>query len=158
MKSIIKTTVLVATFVLGTTSVFAQTTKTANLAVTASVAANCVITAPTALDFGAWDPVTASAAQGEVTPGVVTVSCTKGTSATLSLPASGTMSNGAGGTIAFNLFKADGSTPWGSTVLSFAAGKAAQNTSVRGEIPATVANLDVPVGTYNGTVVASIQY
>ena len=126
------------------------------IAVTATVAKNCTVTNGT-LDFGAYDPIVANATvpKNDTAPASISVSCTKGTSATVTLATTTPLTNGTD-TLAFALFSDAGhSVAFAAPVLSFAAGKAAQAVSVYGQI---AAGQDVSTGSYNGVVTATITY
>jgi len=144
-------------------------TATTNLGVTASVADNCIIsTADVA--FGAYDPIVDNATAGRLGSGTVTVTCTTGASAVVTL---GLGANDSGGTAAdpsrrladgsnflnYTLWSDSGrSAEWGNTE---ATGKADTGTgtasahTVWGTIhPAQ----NVPRGNYSDTVVATVTF
>ena len=142
-------------------------TATANLAVSATVTNNCTIsTAP--LAFGSYDPVVANASADLDGTGTVTVACTKGSSATIGLGlgsnASGTtrrMTDGSSNFLTYELYQDSGrSTVWGNSgsgLLSpvAAPSKAARDFTVYGRV---TSNQDVPAGSYNDTVVATVNF
>ena len=159
MNRLMKTTALFALLTVAAVPMFAGSAP-ATLNLTASVSAVCTMTAPTTLDFGSYDPVVTNAAtaKNETTPGALSLSCTKGTAYQLGFAApSGTLSNGAGGTLNFNLFSdSTHATAFGTNVVSgSAASKTAIAVSVYGQLPA---NQDVPTGNYTGTAVATVNY
>jgi spore coat protein U-like protein len=142
-------------------------TATANLNVSATVTNNCTISTA-ALAFGSYDPVVAHASANLDGTGTVIVACTKGATATIAL---GLGSNASGsvrrlkdaGTnfITYEMYLDSGrSTVWGTSganLLSTGAApsKTARNFTVYGRIPS---NQDVPAGTYNDTVVATVNF
>jgi spore coat protein U-like protein len=142
-------------------------TATANLGVSATVTNNCTISTA-ALAFGSYDPVVAHASANLDGTGTVTVACTKGATATIGL---GLGSNASGavrrmkdaGTnyITYELYGDSGrSTVWstsGPGLLSTGAApsKAARNFTVYGRVSS---NQDVPAGSYNDTVVATVNF
>jgi spore coat protein U-like protein len=142
-------------------------TATANLGVSATVTNNCTISTA-ALAFGSYDPVVANASTNLDGTGTVTVACTKGASATIGLGlgsnASGStrrMGDGATNYLTYELYQDSGrTTVWGNAgagLLSPAAApsKAARNFTVYGRV---TSNQDVPAGTYNDTVVATVNF
>jgi spore coat protein U-like protein len=149
----------------GTTA--SAATATANLASSATVANNCTISTA-ALAFGSYDPVGTHAAANLDGTGTVIVACTKGATATLALGlgsnASGStrrMTDGSSNYLTYELYLDAGrSTVWGTSganLLSTGAApsKAARNFTVYGTV---ASNQDVPAGTYNDTVVATVNF
>jgi spore coat protein U-like protein len=148
-------------------TVASAATATANLGVSATVTNNCTISTA-ALAFGSYDPVVAHASTDLDGTGTVIVACTKGATATIGL---GLGSNASGsvrrmkdsGTnyITYELYKdASRSTVWGTSggaLLSpgAAPSKAARNFAVYGRV---ASNQDVPAGSYNDTVVATVNF
>jgi spore coat protein U-like protein len=142
-------------------------TATANLGVSATVTNNCTISTA-ALAFGSYDPVVAHASANLDGTGTVTVACTKGATATIGL---GLGSNPTGavrrmkdaGTnyINYELYTDAGrSTVWttsgaGLLATGAAPSKAARNFTVYGRV---ASNQDVPAGSYNDTVVATVNF
>jgi spore coat protein U-like protein len=142
-------------------------TATANLGVSATVTNNCTISTA-ALAFGSYDPVVAHASTNLDGTGTVIVACTKGATATIGL---GLGSNASGsvrrmkdsGTnyITYELYQDSGrSTVWGTAggaLLSpgAAPSKVARNFTVYGRV---ASDQDVPAGTYNDTVVATVNF
>lgn len=160
---------VVSLFLLAATSAFAGT-ATSNMSVSATVSANCTISAG-ALAFGAYDPVVANAATPLPGTATITVQCTNGSPATLTL---GQGSNPAGGSTAaaplrqmasggnflsYALFQDNALTiPWGDTAGT---GVAYTGTGVSGSVTVygqVAAGQNVPSGTYNDTVVATITF
>ena len=138
------------------------------MTVTATVSATCTITAGN-LAFGAYDTVSGTAVDGAAT---VTVACTKGGSATITLDQGA--NSGSGSTdaspnrrmktgsnfLSYGLFSdSTRSTVWGNTtgtgVGYTAASSAATGITVYGRI---IASQDVPAGSYSDTVVATITF
>lgn len=147
-------------------------TVTTTLGVSASVANNCTISA-SGVNFGSYDPL---AATDTDSTGSVTITCTKGTTASVTLDtganASGVtrrMTDGSGGYLTYELYHpanttpgagADYTTVWGTAgpnVFSPAAApsKAARTFTVSGRISA---GQDVASGTYNDTVQAVVNF
>lgn len=142
-------------------------TATANLGVSATVTNNCTISTA-ALAFGSYDPVVAHASANLDGTGTVIVACTKGATATIGLAlgsnASGSvrrMKDSGTNYITYELYQDAGrTTVWGTAgagLLSTGAApsKAARNFTVYGRVPA---NQDVPAGSYNDTVVATVNF
>lgn len=151
----------------------------ANLAVSASVAANCTIsTSPVA--FGPYDPVVANAASALNGSGSVSIACTKGSAPNITLAAglhavSGQRNmlvvGGGSDVLSYDLFQPPnnaagtvctfpGSTAWDTTVggtftPTAPASKASRTYNVCGTV---AAGQDVSVGTYNDTVVATVNF
>ena len=157
----------------------AANTATANLAVSASVAANCTISTG-ALSFGAYDPVVTNAAAAlNAGNGSVTIACTKGSapSITLDLGANAVstqrnMKNTANtDVLGYQLYQPPNTTPgtactfpgstvWGTTVAqtftpTSPASKASRTYNVCGTVSG---GQDVSVGTYQDTVVATVNF
>ena len=148
-------------------SAFAAGTATTNLGVSATVAGTCVLgTNP--LAFGAYDATTAGTTDGQ---GTVTVTCTDGTVATVTLgeglnPFSPNaaapfrqMAFGANRLGYFIYKDAAHATVWGNTI---ATGVSQTFTGIDGT-PLTVygaitAAQNVPVGDYVDTVVATVTF
>jgi spore coat protein U-like protein len=142
-------------------------TATANLGVGATVANNCTIsTAP--LAFGSYDPVVANASANLDGTGTVIVACTKGATATVGLGlgsnASGAvrrMTDGSSNYLNYELYQDAGrSTVWSDAGAGLyspgaAPSKTARNFTVYGRV---TSNQDVPAGSYNDTVVATVNF
>jgi spore coat protein U-like protein len=146
-------------------------TATSSLSVTATVSANCTITtAPVA--FGAYDPIVADATNPLDGTGTVTVTCTNGSDATITLD-QGT--NAAGGStdvaplrqmkdsgadvLAYTLYQDSGrTTVWGNTAgtgVPETGTGAAQDVTVYGSV---AAGQNVPAASYSDTVVATVTF
>ena len=141
-------------------------TATASFGVTASVAANCSISAA-ALAFGGYDPVSTNASAALDQTSTLSVACTKGTSATVSLDL-GTHATGATRRmqhsstatefLTYELYTtAARTTVWNTTntVAYSAASKAASSLTVYGQV---AGGQDVATGNYSDTVVATITF
>lgn len=143
-------------------------TATANLNVSATVASTCSITAGS-LAFGTYDTIGGAQLDGTAT---VTVACTKGAIATITLGQG--QNAGAGSTDAvpvrrmvsglnflnYSLFSdATRLVTWGNTALTGKAYTAASSAStaltVYGRIPSSQ---DVPAGSFTDVVVATISF
>ena len=148
-----------------------------NIAVSASIANNCTIST-TALAFGAYDPIVAQAASPLNGSGTVTIACTKGAATTvaldLGLNASGStrrMTDGSSNFLTYEAYQPPDTTPgsacsyasptvWGTSGANLftpavAPSKAARTYNVCGEVAAAQ---DLPSGTYNDTVVATVNF
>lgn len=142
-------------------------TATANLGVSATVTNNCTIsTSPVA--FGSYDPVVTHASTDLDGSGTVTVACTKGATSTVGLGlgsnASGStrrMTDGATNYLSYELYQDAGrTTVWGNAGAGLynpgaAPSKTARNFTVYGRV---TSNQDVPAGSYNDTVVATVNF
>ncbi|MCU1308822.1 MAG: Spore coat domain protein [Acidobacteriaceae bacterium] len=83
MKRLGHIVLALAILALSGTSAFAGT-ATSNLSATATVTANCTIST-NPLAFGAYDPLVANASTALPGTGIVTVICTNGSAATITL-------------------------------------------------------------------------
>jgi spore coat protein U-like protein len=141
-------------------------TATASLGVTANVTANCTIAAGN-LGFGSYDPVVAQAASPLDQTSTLTVACTKGTNAAVSLDlgthASGStrrMQSGSTATefLTYELYTTGAhSVVWNTTntVAYTATSKASSDLTVYGRV---AAGQDVETGNYSDTIVATITF
>ena len=153
--------------------------NTGSLSVTSSVAQTCTVSTTSALAFGPYDPIAASALLGT---GSVSIKCTKGSSAiTIDLGAgahaSGSQRRMLGGTsgdfLNYNVTQPATTTPWtscaGSTVWGSTVGGsvytpsgvtwsaiAAQAFTVCGSVPAAQ-NVSAD-GSYTDTVVVTVNF
>ena len=139
---------------------------TADVAVTTAVTNNCTISTA-ALAFGPYDPIVANASANLDGTGRVTITCTKGATATVGLGTGGNasgsarrLSDGGSNYLTYELYQDSGrSTVWnnGSGVLAPAAAPSrnARDFTVYGRI---AANQDVPAGAYSDTVVATVNF
>jgi spore coat protein U-like protein len=142
-------------------------TATSNMSVTASVSGICTISAGT-LAFGAYNPVSAAPVDGTAT---VTVACTSGLSAAITLGQGANADTGSSdaaplrrmtddGTnfLSYSLFQDDGRTViWGNnTATDVEIVGTGVGFTVFGRI--TAGQTDVPVGNYSDTVVATVTF
>jgi len=103
-----------------TTRATLEATTHATLAVTATVAADCVVTAPVALDFGSYNPATASGPP-EANAEALSIVCTNGApGVTIGLDngrsyagSHRNLQSGNDGTVAYEIYTSpDYATPW----------------------------------------------
>jgi spore coat protein U-like protein len=150
---------------------------TANLAVTASVAANCTIST-SAVAFGPYDPIVTNASTALNASGSVTIACTKGSAPNITLNlganASGSqrkmlISGGGTDLLNYQLYEPPsttasaactfpGTTVWGTSspfVPTAPPTMAARSYNVCGTV---AAGQDVSVGSYQDTVVATVNF
>lgn len=145
-------------------------TATANLGVSAEVSDNCIISTAD-VSFGAYDPIAANAAVPLNGTGTVTITCTTGASAVVTL---GLGANDAGGTaddparrmasgadfLDYTLYS-DGArtSEWGNTagtgVADTGDGAASLHTVYGSVAPGQT---DAPEGNYSDTVVATVTF
>jgi spore coat protein U-like protein len=153
--------------------------NTQNLSVTASVAANCTISTG-AVAFGAYDPVVTNAATALNGSGSVSIACTKGSAPSITLDlganASGSqrrmlITGGGTDVLAYQLYQPPNTTPgtacsfpgstvWGTSVAqtftpTAPSSKASRTYNVCGTV---AAGQDVSVGSYQDTVVATVNF
>lgn len=158
-SNLLKTTLVAAAGLLFANSTLAATATT-TFQVTATVAESCKVTAGN-LDFGAYDPLSATARDGS---SVIKATCTKGTDYTIGLDqgnnTSGTvrrMANG-GEFLSYELYSDSGrTTAWSnSTVVSTAAATGGEESyTVYGKIPPAQF---VTAGSYADTVTVTVTY
>lgn len=150
----------------------AQTSpQTANLTVRATVTANCVVST-TLLDFGNYNPLSASTVLGS---GTIQLRCTRGTIPGVALDNGQNASGGqrrmtvGGEFLTYNLVRpvsnaagaacpaAGAGTVWNATVfpLTSAPSSASRSYNVCGELPG---GQDVSAGVYQDTVVATVTF
>jgi spore coat protein U-like protein len=157
----------IGVFVVGSDSSVVAGSATANLVVNASVSPNCTITTAV-VAFPAYDPVVANAAANDDGTGTVTITCTKGTVATIGLGLGANalvnqrrMKDGAGDLLNYSLYLDAGRTTiWGTASPNLltpvaAPDKTARPFTVYGRIPF---GQDVPAGAYSDTVVATVNF
>ena len=161
-RSIIITVAVLSLLV--TSSVFATTVGSANTNnVTANVVGSCKWITPLTMAFGAYDPFAGAALTQTAT---VNFKCVKKTNATDTYKVwfnktAGNMSDGAGNNLAYTLTDnsnvALATTAATSVTVAGTAGVAGAGYSyiVKGSV---AASQDVPVGAYQDTVVANIEY
>jgi spore coat protein U-like protein len=152
----------------------------ANLAVSANVSANCTIST-SAVAFGAYDPVVVNASTALNGSGSVSIACTKGSAPSITLDlgqnAVATQRNmkittvGLSDVLGYQLYQPPNTTPgtactfpgttvWGTSVAqtftpTAPTTKASRTYNVCGTVSA---GQDVNVGTYNDTVVATVNF
>jgi len=146
-------------------------TNTANLSVTASVSANCTI-ATTAVAFGAYDPVGTNASTALNGAGSVSITCTSGARATVTLGQGSNADTGSTDTVparsltdgsshflSYTLYSDSGrTTAWGNTAPT---GLASTGTGAAVSLPvygAVSSGQNVPAGSYTDTVVATVTF
>ena len=147
-------------------------TATANLNVSATVTANCVLSA-SPLAFGSYDGVSANATRDLDGVGFVSVTCTNGSAATITLGQGANPYTGDGSTdaapqrrmnsgsyfLSYALYQdAARTTVWGNTAET---GVSSTGTGSSNEISVfgrMVANQSVPAGSYLDTVVATVTF
>ena len=148
-----------------------------NLAVSASISNNCSI-ATTPLAFGAYDPVVTNATTPLDAAGAVSITCTKGAVTTIGLGlganASGAtrrMTDGSSDFITYEAYQPPDNTPgtacayasptvWGTAggglfTPAVAPSKGTRTYNVCGRV---AAGQDLPGGTYNDTVLATVNF
>lgn len=150
---------------------YAAGTATDNLSVSASVGANCTIST-SAVAFGAYDPVNANASSALNGTGSVTVTCTQGAATTVTLGQGSNADTGStdtaparrmsdGGThfLSYTLYSdSTRSTVWGNTAGT---GKTHTGTGTATAITvygSVAAGQNVPAGSYNDLVVATVTF
>jgi spore coat protein U-like protein len=135
----------------------AAETDSKSINVTAAVTKACTVNT-VAVAFGSYDVNAASDLDQQ---GGVTVACTKGVNATISLAGSNdsrVLSGPGGATLSYGLYQNTGrSTAWdaSNTVTYASAGRAAQTLPVYARIPK---NQDVTFGSYTADVLATINF
>ena len=163
--------VMAALGVLGTAT---AGTTTSNITVSATVANNCAISTTTQLVFGAYDPIVTNLTNplnATVNPAVLALACTAGdnVSLALSVGANGTGAGTAsitrtmmsgGNALTYALYQDVGlTTAWGddsgTNTLAISADGTSHSYSVYGQVPAAQ---NVPAGTYQDTVVATVTF
>ena len=140
---------------------------TANLTVGATIVNNCTIST-TPVAFPAYDPIQTHATNpDDSTSGSVTITCTKGSSATIGLgqgqnyTSTNRMKDTGSNFLNYALYQdTNHGTPWttsGAGLLSppAALSKAPRTFTVYGRIPG---GQDLPAGTYSDTVVATVNF
>jgi spore coat protein U-like protein len=140
---------------------------TANLQVSTTVSANCTITTAT-VAFPAYDPIVTHSAANDDGTGTVTITCTKGTLATIGLGlganVSGTqrrMKDATTDYLNYALYLDAGrTTVWGTAAPNLLTPVAAPDKNPRpftvyGRIPSAQ---DVPAGSYTDTVIATVNF
>ena len=141
-------------------------TATASFLVTAAVSANCTISA-NPLTFGPYDPVVVNATTNLDVNSTLSVACTKGSTAAISMNL-GTHASGAVRRmqhsvtatefLTYELYTTGGrTTVWNTTntVAYNATTKAASPVTVFGRVPS---GQDIAVGNYSDSIVATITF
>ena len=140
----------------------AGSANTGSIPVSATVASNCLISAPSALNFGVYDPLSSTPITVESS---FNVKCSKGLPYTVSLSAGGsssegarTMANGSADAMTYSIYSNSGMTSnWGTSLGAISGSGAGLNTSIPmtmyGRIDAF--QYTVGVGSYADTVVAT---
>jgi spore coat protein U domain-containing protein, fimbrial subunit CupE1/2/3/6 len=167
MNKLIRVALLAALVTLPLSSTAKALTSTTTFPVTATIVKNCSIAAA-ALAFGNYDPVVVNAAAPLNATSTVTVACTKGVSATVSLDAGLNAGKVAGVTramsiagpsyLGYEIYSDSGRTiVWSTTntVAYTAASKAPFAITDYGQIPA---GQDQPTGGYTDTITATITF
>lgn len=163
----IKKSLAVAVIVAVAPGLLMAAQSTSNLSVTATVNTNCTIsTAP--LAFGSYDPVVTHATTDLDNTGTVTIRCTKGTVADITLGlganASGSTRRMVGGVsgdfLAYEIYQDSGrTTVWGEgadkQTTPAAPNNGNQNYTAYGRI---TAGQDVSADSYTDTVVATVIF
>ena len=140
---------------------------TANLQVSTTVSANCTITTAT-VAFPAYDPIVTHSAANDDGTGAVTITCTKGTAATIGLGLGSNalvnqrrMKDATTDYLNYALYLDAGRTTiWGTASPNLLTPVAAPDKNPRaftvyGRIPSAQ---DVPAGSYTDTVVATVNF
>ncbi|MDB9308651.1 spore coat U domain-containing protein [Aphanizomenon sp. CS-733/32] len=147
-------------------------TATSDLTVSSNVVNNCTIST-SSINFGNYDPISDNASSDLIGTGSVTVTCTSGASATITLdaganPANGStnalplrrLSNGTTGYLNYYVVFQSGISVayWGNTAdtgVSHTGTGSASELNPIGTIPS---GQNVPAGSYADTVVATVTF
>ncbi|HEX4338375.1 MAG TPA: spore coat U domain-containing protein [Polyangiaceae bacterium] len=165
---------ILATLLVGSLGIVSSAdagTNTANLSVTATVSANCSIST-TALAFGAYDPVTANASSPLDGTGGVSVNCTSGSAATVTLGQGSNANTGSTDIIplrrmadasthrlSYFLFSDSGrTTVWGNTIATGVAQTGTGSVVALTVYGRVTAGQNVAAGSYADTVVATVTF
>jgi spore coat protein U-like protein len=175
IRKLLAVSIAAAAVGLGASGLARAATAQANLNVSATVAANCTISTGN-VAFGIYDPIVVNATAALQRAGSVTVACTRGTAPNVGLDLgksnTGTtrrMSDGASNFLPYELYVPTSNTPaaacaystvWGNAAgnwfaLSAAPSFASRTYNVCGQI---AGGIDVPAGTYNDIVVATVNF
>jgi len=158
-------TTLLGILVLGLASLVCAGTTTGNLSVSATVSNNCQITNTPAIAFGNYNPLSVTPVDAT---GTISLACTKGAVAVITLDTGANSSNATGMTramkdaatdyLSYELYSDSNRTsvwkPAGVTEPA-APSKAAVNYTVYGRIPA---GQDQPANSYSDTVVITVSF
>jgi len=131
-------------------------TDTSNLTSTVVVPAVCTISSVTDLDFGTYDVT--SATDDDDGAGDVSFRCTKGTVYDVYITGARTMTDGTD-TLSFEMYTDAGRTAAWASSAPGSGGTAGSNAPITLDIYGRITALqDVQAGTYNGTVVVTVEY
>jgi spore coat protein U-like protein len=131
-------------------------TDTSNLTSTAVVPAICNIQSVTNLDFGTYDPTSGTDDDDGV--GDVVFRCTKNTAYDVYITGARTMTDSVD-TLNFEMYTDSGRTSAWASASPGVQNTAADNTDITLDIYGRITALqDVEAGTYNGTVVVTVEY
>ncbi len=143
-------------------------TATVNVGVSANIANNCTVGNVSAIAF-TYDPIVANHSSPAVATGTIDVTCTSGAPWTLDLDnglnnghvtlSQNRAMNSGSNYLSYDIYSDSGhSTVWlsgsGKDVTGTGSG-AAQTQTMYGQVPAAQ---NVPAGTYNDTVVATVNF
>ncbi len=141
-------------------------TATSNVAVSATINTNCTMGAAS-VPFGVYDPLVANLSTADQVTGTLSIACTKGTAATITLDTGLNAAHATGTTramvsgsnyLSYELYTTAGrSTVWNASnsVSYTSAGKAAGTVNIYATIPA---GQDSNTGSYSDTVVATATF
>lgn len=145
--------VAAAVLVFGATAAFGQASSSNTDNVTATVSASCTV-GTFDLAFNAYDPFSATPTDANTS---ISVTCTAGTSPTISLSAGRTMAGTPSGTLTYSLWSDAYTTAWtdGATIGPSTSISTPISVPLYGRL---AAGQDVPVGSYAGTLNATVNY
>lgn len=162
--------VLCATLLLVSTLAFVPLdadSNTAVIAVSATVRKNCLIST-TPVAYGSYDPIGANATTPLDASGTVVLTCTKGTAASIGLDSGANaqgptrrMRNGATAYLTYELYQDNAHTiVWtnngrGMMSIPAAPSKNPRSFTVHGRVAGAQ---DVPIGSFNDSVVATVNF
>ncbi len=130
-------------------------TATSNLTVIADVRPSCQIENVSDIDFGDYDPLSATPTDAD---GSVTFRCVRGTSYRAYIVGIREMTGG-GDTIAFELYSDPGrTTPYAEDNSGASAMAASINPIIRGIYGRITPGQDVSAATYSATLVVTVEY
>lgn len=148
--------VLVAVAVVFMSAKAMALTDTNNLTSTVDVVAVCNIESVTNLDFVTYDPTSATDDDDGV--GDVVFRCTRGTNYDVYITGARTMTDGTD-TLNFEMYTDAARTAAWASAAPGTTGVSANNAQITLDIYGRITALqDVQVGTYNGTVVVTVEY
>ncbi len=154
MKKILALTSFVAVATVSGMATAATSTGTLN--VDATVVGSCSVEGTTAINFGNYDPTSATPTDSA---GDVQVRCTKNTAYTVYIGADRSMTDGTD-TLNYELYSDAGrSSAWGDTLGTGVGYTAPDNNTAAHTIYGRVSALqNVGVGTYTDTVTVTVEY